>query len=93
MLIFFLACFRFGIAANSISQLTDQISGSTADETQKKIDELQRQADVYRQIIDIKKKQSETLNSQLAIADSSIQEVQDNYIALDTSTVSVEVIK
>ena len=55
----------------------DDSSGSTtSDETQQKLDELKRKAEVYRQIIEIKEKQGESLSNQLSIADSSIQEVQ-----------------
>jgi peptidoglycan hydrolase CwlO-like protein len=60
---------------DSISSISDSDSG-TSDETQQKLDELQRKAEVYRQIIDIKKKQDESLSNQLSIADSNIQEVQ-----------------
>lgn len=55
----------------SISQVT-----TVPDETQQKIDELQKRADIYREIIDIKKKQGETLNDQLSITDSNIEQVQ-----------------
>ena len=59
----------------SISSISSSDSG-TSDETQQKLDELKRKAEVYRQIIEIKQKQGESLNNQLSIADSSIQEVQ-----------------
>lgn len=48
----------------------------TAEETQEKIDELNRKAEVYRQIIEIKEKQGESLNNQLSITDSNIKQVQ-----------------
>ena len=59
----------------SVAQLS-QANTTISDETQQKIDELQRRADVYREIIDIKKKQGETLNNQLSITDTNIQQVQ-----------------
>ncbi|KKQ50990.1 MAG: Membrane protein [Parcubacteria group bacterium GW2011_GWD2_38_11] len=46
------------------------------EETQEKIEELEKRADIYREIIDIKKKQGETLNNQLEITDTNIQQVQ-----------------
>ncbi|NTW27292.1 MAG: hypothetical protein HGA36_03140 [Candidatus Moranbacteria bacterium] len=57
---------------------TGSISQESTDEqkeAQKKIDDLEKKADVYREIIEIKKKQGETLNNQLSITDSSIAEV------------------
>ncbi|MDD5396765.1 MAG: hypothetical protein PHW24_01755 [Candidatus Moranbacteria bacterium] len=63
-----------GKADNSISQ--EATTGTIPEETQQKIDELQKRAEIYREIIDIKKKQSETLNNQLSIADANIEEVQ-----------------
>lgn len=59
-------------AANSITQINQEES----EETQEKIEELQKRAEVYRQIIDIKKKQSQTLNDQLSVTDSNIESVQ-----------------
>ena len=57
--------------------ITDISNGNTlSDEDQQKLDELQRKAEVYRQIIEIKQKQGESLSNQLSIADSNIQEVQ-----------------
>ena len=60
-----------GKADNSITQIT-----TTVDETQQKIDELEKKASVYREIIEIKKKQGETLNNQLSITDTNIDQVQ-----------------
>jgi peptidoglycan hydrolase CwlO-like protein len=60
-----------GKADNSIVQVTD-----TPDETRAKLDELQKRADIYREIIEIKKKQGESLNNQLEIADSNMDEVR-----------------
>lgn len=55
--------------------ITDEIT-QAEEEKQQKIKELEKRADIYREIIDIKKKQGETLNNQLSITDSNIQEVQ-----------------
>lgn len=60
-----------GKADNSIVQVAD-----TTEETQAKLDELQKRADIYREIIEIKKKQGESLNNQLEIADSNMDEVR-----------------
>lgn len=59
----------------SISSISNS-ENETSDETQKKLDELQRKAEVYKQIIEIKQKQGESLSNQLSIADSNIQGIQ-----------------
>lgn len=70
------------VRAESISGLNSSVSSSDCglfeegSDERKKCEELQKRADIYREIIDIKKKQGETLNNQLSITDSSIQEVQ-----------------
>ena len=64
-----------GSADTSISQLS-QTSSTTDADTQQKLDELQKRAEIYREIIDIKKKQGETLNNQLAVTDSNIDQIQ-----------------
>jgi septal ring factor EnvC (AmiA/AmiB activator) len=69
--LFFAAVFK-GNADNSISQISQS---STAD-TQDKLDELNARAAVYRQIIDIKRKQSETLGNKISSMESNIQEVK-----------------
>ena len=74
--------FRIGSADDSISQI-DQSDGTSSTDTQQKIDELQKRADIYQQIIDIKKQQSSTLNDQLSITDTSMQQVQSQ---IDAST-------
>lgn len=53
-----------------------QIAQSSDDETQEKIEELEKKAQVYREIIDIKRKQSNNLSDQLSITDTNIQQVQ-----------------
>ena len=58
---------------NSISRIDEN---GVSEETQEKIDELKKRAAVYRQIIEIKQKQSASLNDQLEIADSNIEQVQ-----------------
>lgn len=67
-----------GFANDSISQITQ----TSDEETDKKIEELEKKAKIYREIIDIKRKQSSTLNDQLSITDASIQQVQTE---IDTS--------
>ncbi len=59
----------------SITQLTEA-EAEKEKETQEKIEELQKRAEIYREIIDIKKKQGESLNNQLSITDSNLQQVQ-----------------
>jgi len=49
---------------------------SSASDTQDKIDELQKKADIYKQIIDIKQKQTATLNDQLSLIDSNVKQLQ-----------------
>ncbi len=62
------------------SSIADGLAAEAAAEqakAQKKIDELEKKADVYREIIDIKKKQSETLNNQLELTDANIDQIQN----------------
>lgn len=59
-------------SVSTISNGSDEVS----EETQAKLAELKRKAEVYRQIIEIKEKQGESLSNQLSITDSNIQEVQ-----------------
>lgn len=49
---------------------------SDSKNAQKKIEELEKRADIYREIINIKKKQSETLSDQLEVTTESIDQVQ-----------------
>ncbi|HAR99700.1 MAG: Membrane protein [Candidatus Moranbacteria bacterium GW2011_GWC2_37_73] len=80
--LFLIAALGVGISFlfwQNIKAETDSIENEITEaqeETQEKIEELEKRADVYREIIDIKKKQGETLNNQLAITDTSIQQVQ-----------------
>lgn len=70
--------------AESISTINNASSSSSSDcglfadgsSDKDKCEELQKRAEIYREIIDIKKKQGETLNNQLSITDASIQQVQ-----------------
>lgn len=65
---------HFSLAETSIADLPIQnISDS---DTQDKIDELEKKAEVYREIIEIKQKQSQSLNNQISIMDSNIQQVE-----------------
>ena len=64
-----------GSADNSISQI-DQSTVPTSGDTQDQIDQLQKKAAIYRQIIDIKKQQTGSLNSQLSLTTSNIQQIQ-----------------
>jgi peptidoglycan hydrolase CwlO-like protein len=59
----------------SISDLSNG-SGSQSNENQAKIQELERRAKIYRELIDIKRKQGESLGNQISIMDSNIGEVQ-----------------
>ena len=70
-----------GFADDSISQI-DQ-STATSSDTQAQIDALQKKADIYRQIIDIKKQQSNSLNDQLSLTTNNIQQIQSQ---IDDST-------
>ena len=64
-----------GSADNSISQI-DQSTVPTSGDTQDQIYQLQKKAAIYRQIIDIKKQQTGSLNSQLSLTTSNIQQIQ-----------------
>jgi predicted nucleic acid-binding Zn-ribbon protein len=59
--------FRAKADSNSITDISD---------TQSQIDELNRKAKIYQQIIDIKQQQGATLNNQLSIMDSNAQQMK-----------------
>lgn len=71
----FLIWQKISFAQTSVTDLQQQTS-KEQEETDKKIKELEKRADIYRDIIDIKKKQSATLNDQLSVTDSSISHIQ-----------------
>ena len=64
-------------AANSISQLPSQGAASSAvsADTQAKIDELNKKAETYRKILELKQQQSATLQNQLSLMDSNIDQL------------------
>lgn len=66
----FLVMFQVRAASSNCGLL---VEGSDEKE---KCEELEKRADVYREIIDIKQKQGETLNDQLAVTDSNIAQLQ-----------------
>ncbi|MDD5464478.1 MAG: peptidoglycan DD-metalloendopeptidase family protein [Candidatus Moranbacteria bacterium] len=73
------ASFLFWQNVRAVDDITTGLAQENAaaqKEKEEKIEELEKRADVYREIIDIKKKQGETLNNQLEITDTSIQQVQ-----------------
>lgn len=57
--------------SQSISDISKQVS-----QKQDKINQLEKQAEAYQQIIDLKQKQQTSLDNQIAIMDAQIQEVQ-----------------
>lgn len=61
-------------ANDSIAEIAN--SSNEADDNKEKIVELEKRAEIYKQIIDIKRQQSNTLNDQLSLTDSNIQKVQ-----------------
>lgn len=63
------------LAEQSISEL-DQNTSTTDSKTQDKIEELEKKAAVYREIIDIKRKQSASLSNQLDLMNSDIKQVE-----------------
>lgn len=65
----------FAQTTPSVTELPQQTT-KEQDENDKKIEELEKRAEIYRDIIDIKKKQSETLSGQLSVTDSNIAHVQ-----------------
>ncbi len=65
---------RKAVADQSISEINQ--SGGADSKTQDKIDELEKKAAVYREIIEIKKKQSASLSNQLDLMDSDIKQVE-----------------
>lgn len=74
LLIFsFYAWFNYSIASDdSITNIANQ-----DDETEEKIEELNKKAKIYKEIIEIKQKQQETLNNQLSIMDTNIEKIQN----------------
>lgn len=64
------------VRAESISDISES-NEEVSDETQDKIDELNRRAEIYRQIVEIKEKQGETLENQLSITDQTMKQVQN----------------
>jgi len=70
----FFAFWKIGMAEEN--SITQEAITETDEETQEKLKELQKRADVYREIIEIKKKQGESLSNQLDVTDSNIQAVQ-----------------
>lgn len=69
-------------AAESISNLNNNDSSSSCSfledgsDDRKKCEELNKRAEIYREIIDIKRKQGESLSNQLEITDSNIAQVE-----------------
>lgn len=61
---------RKGFADNSITQISQN------SDTQQQIQDLQKKAAIYRQIIDLKKQQSSSLSDQLQVTNNNIQNVQ-----------------
>ena len=62
--------------AETSQSITEISNGAQQDENQEKLEELERRARVYREIIDIKRKQQNTLSSQLSSVDTQIQQVE-----------------
>jgi peptidoglycan hydrolase CwlO-like protein len=62
-------------ATDSISQISNQ-SAAAASDTQDKIKELEEKAKIYREILEIKQKQSASLQNQIEIIDSNIDNLQ-----------------
>lgn len=60
--------------ADSISDISDE--NEVSEETQKKLEELKKKAEMYRQIIEIKEKQGESINNQLYITETNMNQVQ-----------------
>lgn len=72
------------VKAESITNISNE--SSISDENQDKLEELKRKAEIYRQIIQIKQKQGETLSNQLEITNTNIQQVE-NQIELSTKQI------
>lgn len=84
-IIFFAAFLIFcEVNAESITNISN--GSSNSDENQDKLEELKRKAEIYRQIIEIKQKQGETLSNQLEITNTNIQQVE-NQIELSTKQI------
>lgn len=84
-IIFFAAFLIFcEVKAESITDISD--NGSLSDDDKEKLEELQRKAEIYRQIIEIKQKQGETLNNQISLTDANIEQVQ-NQIEISTKQI------
>lgn len=78
---------KIGVAeSESIADGLAQDNLKEQEEREEKIKELEKRADIYREIIDIKQKQGETLSNQLSITDSSISKIQAQ-IAISKSTI------
>ncbi len=71
----FLAIVFFAVISKERAAATDTTIPVTSD-AQAKINELNSRAAIYRQIIDIKKKQSETLGTKISSMNSTIQDVK-----------------
>ena len=63
------------VKADSITDISN--GSSLSDDDKEKLEELQRKAEIYRQIIEIKQKQGETLNNQISLTDANIEQVQN----------------
>ncbi len=90
LMIIFLGAILKGYAANSISQ----ISVNDPSTLQSKLDELKKRADAYRQIRDIKMKQTQIIGNKITSMNSSIQDVQaqirDTETQIDALNVQIE---
>ncbi len=62
--------------SGSIAELSQEDIEEEQEEKEEKIKELEKRAEIYREIINIKQKQGETLSNQISIADSNIAQVQ-----------------
>ena len=73
------------VKADSITNISN--GNTLSDEDQQKLDELKKKAEIYRQIIEIKQKQGETLSNQLSLTDANIEQVQAQ---IDVSSKQIE---
>ncbi|HBP01436.1 MAG: Peptidase M23B [Candidatus Moranbacteria bacterium GW2011_GWE1_49_15] len=61
----------------SEAETIDELAGTGQDEeTQKKIEELEEKAEKYREIIEVKQKQQESLSNQISIMNANIYQVE-----------------
>lgn len=67
---------RSAESAESISQLSNEQSDRTKSDNQEKLAELERRAQLYREIIEIKRKQQNSLSSQLSVMDTQLEQVE-----------------